>query len=176
MEIQKRNTWFKCLFTLLLIVIWNNACAQRLGVTTNLLSWATLSPNIGMELCVSHKSSLAFGLTATPWKISDRLSLRQISITPEYRYWFKQVLYGHYIGINMLYSAYDFRFRRKKYDGNLIALGLGYGYSFLLSERLSIIPGIGFGLGYDHSRISSVRSGFKPVITKATITLQYVLR
>lgn len=176
MQLLKSRIWLKCHILFLSIIITGNIYAQRSAVSTNLFSWATLSPNAGVELCLSHKSTLALNITGTPWKISEDFSLRQISFSPEYRYWFKQALYAHYIGINLLYSTYDFHLKRKYYDGNIIALGIGYGYSFVLSDRFNLIPGIGIGFGYNNSRSVSVSDGFKPLITKATITLQYVIR
>lgn len=115
-------------------------------------------------------------VSGCPWRLSKNLSFRQISIRPTYKYWFKQAFYAHYIGIDLLYSAYDIHLKNKFYDGNIIALGIGYGYSFLLNERLNLIPGIGIGVGYNHSRNQTVKSGIKPVLTQAAITLQYVIR
>lgn len=176
---MKQLTKYICLkwnIIFLSLIISENIYAQRLAVSANLLSWATLSPNVGVELCLNHKSTLVLNTTGVPWRISEHLSLRQISFSPEYRYWFKQALYAHYIGINLLYSAYDFHLKRKYYDGNMIAFGIGYGYSLVLSDRWNLIPGIGIGFGYNKSRSASVQDGFKPLITKATITLQYVIR
>lgn len=150
--------------------------AQRSCISTNLLEWGILTPNIGIELRLNHKSTIAMDVAGCPWRLSEKLSLRQISVRPEYRYWLKQAFYAHFIGINLLYSAYDLHLKHKFYDGNMIALGLGYGYSFILNERLNLVPAVGFGVGYNHSRNLTTKSGIKPVLTHAAITLQYILR
>lgn len=161
-----------------LFMIWSGSeiYGQRTSVSTNLLEWGILTPNVGVELRSGQKSSIALDVSGCPWRLSKNLSFRQISIRPTYKYWFKQAFYAHYIGIDLLYSAYDIHLKKKFYDGNIIALGIGYGYSFILNERLNLIPGIGIGVGYNHSRNQTVKSGIKPVLTQAAITLQYVIR
>lgn len=176
MSLRKINQCLRLIIIILLAAVSMRGYAQRTCFSANLISWATLSPNAGIELCISHKSSLALDMTATPWSLSRQLSLRQISLCPEFRYWFNKTLYAHYIGINLLYSSYDIHFKKNEHDGNIIALGLGYGYSLMLTSRLNLIPGIGIGIGYNQCRRDSRSDGFRPVITKASITIQYVIR
>ena len=70
-----------------------------------------------------------------------------------------------------------------------IGAGIGYGYSFIMGERLNLIPEIGVGIGYGNSYDgydqmvgagqgvqAIVTRNFKPILTRLGITIQYVLK
>ena len=62
--------------------------AKQVGLKTNMLYWATATPNLGLEMAVGkkHTAQVFFGLN--PWKQSggDHSSLRHWMVMPEYRY------------------------------------------------------------------------------------------
>ena len=70
-----------------------------------------------------------------------------------------------------------------------IALGVGYGYSFIIGKKLNLVPSIGVGLAFGQSYegqdqmiepgkgVEAVATrGVKPVVTRLGLTLQYVLK
>ena len=77
---------------------------RQLGIKTNLLYWATTTPNLGLEMAVGnkHTAQVFFGLN--PWKQSggDHSSLRHWMVMPEYRYWFNQNFDGWFLGAHAL--------------------------------------------------------------------------
>lgn len=78
------------------IVPTPRACAQEVALKTNMLYWATTTPNIGMEVGLGDKTTgqVFFGLN--PWKQSggDHSSLRHWVVQPELRHWFCQKFNG----------------------------------------------------------------------------------
>lgn len=149
--------------------------AQRIGLSTNLIGWTVLSPNIGGEITINHRSTFALDLSFSPWKISEQLSLRHVFVLPEYKYWFHQPMFGHYISLNGLYASYDMYLNHKSYNGNITGLGFGYGYSFILGKRFNLVPSIGIGAGLNLKRGQNIQESWVPLITKVGISLQYLL-
>lgn len=175
MFLQPQNKVLK-LSLLLFLLVCKSANAQRVGVSSNLVGLGLLSANLEGEISLNHQTTLAFGASCAPWKITDKFSLRHISIVPEYRYWFNQAMYAHYVGINALYCAYDIDISRKRYEGNTIGLGLGYGYSFVVGERWNVVPGIGIGVGWNNRRSNSESMPkVSPILTRLGVSIQYLI-
>jgi hypothetical protein len=97
-------------------------------------------------------------------------------------------LYAHYIGVDAVASSSDIGLGRNQFRDEYIGIGVGYGYSFIIGKKLNIVPGIGVGLaygnsyeGYDHMNsgqgVQAVATpGFKPILTRLSVTIQYVLK
>ena len=155
------------------MVVSINCNAQRLAVSTNAVYWAMLSPNLNVEFAFSRHSSVSIEAAALPWNLSEKNSVAHITVSPDYKYWFNMPFFGHYAGINALYSSYQ---QVKDYEtktGNIVALGANYGYAFLLSRRLNVVPNIGIGAGYDF------RDGKRKIVfvpTRIGINLQMVIK
>lgn len=145
--------------------------AQRLAVSTDLLQWALVSPNLGFEVAVSQHHALAFSASTCPVKVSDRLSVTHVTVLPEYRYWLRIPSYGHYVGGGILYSSYDVSGSRHVSAGNLLGAFADYGYSFILSRRWNIVPHAGIGVGALMRNDTSVI----PLI-KIGVNIQMVIR
>ena len=54
---------------LLAVCCWAGASAQQVAVKTNLLYWATATPNVGAEVAVGKHSTLGFSANYNPWAI-----------------------------------------------------------------------------------------------------------
>ena len=134
---------------IILVAMCNSSAlkAQRVGISTNLLGIATLSANADIEIVIGDKSSLSIGASGAPWRFNEKISLKHILISPEYKYWFSQAMYWHYLGANFMYTAYRVRFNDKKYEGNIAAFGVTYGYSLILGKRWNFVPSVGLGVG-----------------------------
>ena len=106
-----------------------------------------------------------------------------------YKYWFNQALYAHYLGVDAVANSSDVKIGNLSGREEYIALGVGYGYSFIIGKKLNLVPHVGVGLafgqsydGYDHmiepgKGVQAVATrGVKPVVTRLGLTLQYVLK
>lgn len=172
---------------LFLLILFVTSCgqlfSQRMAVSTDAINWLTLSPNVNAEIVVSNQTSVNLDVSCNPFnKISNNLSLKHIAISPEFRYWFKRPLYSHFVGANLLLSNFDTKFGDNTYIGQLVALGVGYGYSFVLSDRWNVIPNIGVGYGYIHSydlsssgMPTNIENKFKPMITRIGVSFSYII-
>lgn len=157
------------------VCMTKNAYAQRVAISTNLMEVATLSPSIGFDLITGHHSTISLATSFAPWKISNKVYNKHISLDLTYKYWLNQALYAHYIGINTLASSYDLKIGKKHYKGQLIGLGLGYGYSFVLNKHFNLTPNIGFGVAVNSNSITG-KTEIKPIITSIGINLQYIIK
>ena len=82
-----RKTVLLC--TILCAALWSttDVHAQRVGIKTNLLYWATLSPNIGTEFRLSRHFTVNLEAAGNPFKFGDH-QLHFASFKPEVRSWF----------------------------------------------------------------------------------------
>ncbi len=165
-----------------MILSCSTAMAQRASVSVDALKWATLTPNISVEVLLSEHITASIETTINPFNdLFDRYSTKQVTISPELRYYFKRPNYSHFVGINAVGSIYDVGFNGDYYNGRMAAVGVVYGYSFYLSERWSATPSIGVGYGYfKYNEFTwgvkqPIESGFKPTITKFGLSFTYLI-
>ena len=173
------------------------AWGQRTALKTNALYWATTTLNIGFETKLSRKWTLDLSAGWNPFTFSDNKKLKHVAIQPEARYWLCAPYSGHFIGANLLYSHYnaggvDMPFgifpdlETQRFQGDLGAVGIVYGYSWMLpGKRWSIEGVVGLGYGITHysgyacavcgSKMGEDTKGlFMP--TKLAISIVYYLR
>ena len=144
---------------ILLLFCSASASAQTVALKTDLLNWATLSMNIEPEVRVGKKSTLALGLSYNPWTFRDNKKWRHFRVQPEYRYWICRPFGGHFLGLHASYTRFNVggvkafsnlytRIDDSRVQGNEWAVGLGYGYHWILNNRWSIegVIGLGYGL------------------------------
>lgn len=168
-------------FILLILLVGMSTVmhAQRVLVSTDLLKWGTLSPNLSADILLSPRFSLNVEGVFNP--IVD-IGLKQAGVSTELRFWFKRFSHSHYLGLNPGIFAYELRYKDDWFKGQMTFIGLSYGYSFILSRRFSLTPSIGYGYGYVRSYthpelgvLSPVRSHFKPVLTRIGLSLSYII-
>jgi hypothetical protein len=160
-----------CLIAVVLLASFESK-AQRATVSTDLLQWALVSPNLGFEVAFSQHHAFAFSASTCPVKVSDRLSVTHLSVTPEYKYWFRMPYFGHYAGADLLYSSYEIGGSLYARAGNLIAACANYGYSFILNKRWNIVPHMGAGVGVDLGESAK----FIPLVAKIGVNIQFVVK
>lgn len=142
----------------------------QFGIKTNLLYWATTTPNLGVEVATGkkHTALVFFGLN--PWKQSggDHSSLRHWMVMPEYRYWFNQDFEGWFLGVHALGGQYNvggvkFPFgllkglRDHRYEGWYAGGGITTGKQWILSRHWNLETSI--GLGYIHTKYDKFECG-----------------
>ena len=180
----------KIIFIIILLIATKTSLnAQRIALTTNLLEDAILTPNIGVDIVVADNQSITFDASCAPSKLSQQFYNKCMTFRAGYKYWFNQAFYAHYIGVDAVANSSDFKMGNIGSRDEYIALGVGYGYSFILGKRLNLVPSVGVGLafgqtydGYDHmvkpgQGVEAVATRVvKPVVTRLGLTLQYVLK
>lgn len=143
------------------------ATAQNLAVKTNALYWATTSVNAAVEKKVADRWTVDLSLGYNPFTFSENKKLRHIAVQPEARYWLCHAFAGHFVGAHLVYSHFNVggidvpfglfpELKDNRFQGDLGAVGIAYGYSWMLpSKRWSIEAEI--GIGYGITRYSKYR-------------------
>ena len=142
------------LLTMSLAAIGTTAHAQRIGLKTNVLYWATATPNFGLEFRLNRHITLNLDAAYNRLKVSDLNSRGEMG-NVEMRYWFSaRPQAAHFVGIAAVAANYDLKFKQKRHDGDVFGGGVTYGYSFVLSRHWSIETTLGLGLVYRQEKFS----------------------
>lgn len=64
------------------------ANAQNIAVKTNALYWATLSPNVGLEIKLDRQFTTDLQAVYNPWEFNNGKTMKFWLAQPELRYWF----------------------------------------------------------------------------------------
>lgn len=187
----------KLLGILLLALVSMAASAQHTAVKTNVLYWATATPNIALETRMARKWTAELSVGYNPFTFSDNKKLKHIAIQPEARYWLCSPYEGHFFGMHLIYSHYNAggidvpfglfsNLKRYRFQGDLGAAGIGYGYSWMLpGNHWSIEAEIGLGVGitkygkYECATCGSKVADEKKTFfmpTKAALSVVYNIR
>lgn len=144
--------------------------AQNVAVKTNVLYWATATPNIGIEATAGRKSTIQLFYGLNPWKQEggDQSSLRHWLLMPEYRYWFCESFNGWFVGAHLMggqfnVSALKLPFglfpdlKDHRYEGWYAGGGVTAGYQWVMSRHWNFEASI--GLGYDYIKYEKFKCG-----------------
>ena len=167
------------------------------AIKTNLLYWATATPNIAIEFGLREKTSLDIMAGYNPWDLegtyeSNKKMVHWI-IRPEFRYWFCERFNGHFLGVHAFYLQYNIGGydllsvfdKEYRYQGNAFGAGLSYGYHLPLSKHWGLEFNLGAGVAFlDYTKKDCVKCGhevgkyqetyFGP--TNAGIKLLYLIK
>lgn len=135
--------------------------AQVVTVSNNLLYDGALTPNLRVGLRLAPQWSLGMTAGYRPWPTDDAATrkLRHVLISPSVRHWTDSINVHHFFGTNIIYSHYNvggitFPFglyksvRNERRQGDLLALGVFYGYSWPLGRFFNLEAMIGAAVGY----------------------------
>ena len=188
----------------LLILLFLSCCsagpaaAQRFGVKTNALHWATAGTlNAGLEAGLGKRTSLELTGDYNPWTLDrdENRKLKFWSVMPEFRYWLCERFNGHFFGLHSGYGEYNISgvripFQNKstqehRYEGWATGIGISYGYTWILGKRWNLEANIGAGYIYTkydkyecktcgRFKGNQKKQYFGP--TKAGISLIYIIK
>ena len=150
------------------LVVWwcgNLVCAQDIAVKTNLLYWATSTPNIGFEFGLGKRTTLDLVGGYNPWTLNkdDNKKVKHWMVMPEFRYWLCERFNGHFFGAHLIGGLYNFsnlnlnfklfgtdfsRLKDHRYEGWMAGVGIAYGYHWMLSRHWSLEGSLGIGYVY----------------------------
>ena len=122
------------------------ACAMGLALRANLLRWATLTPDLGLEWRISDRWSVGVNGSWTSWSWNDKERRYALwEVAPEVRYYMGAQRRG-YLGVMFKAGAFNYKFSETGRQGDLVGGGLTGGYILPVGKRLAL--DFSLGLGY----------------------------
>ena len=137
--------------------------AQDIAVKTNLLSDATATINLGMELGLSRKWTVDVSGNLNAWNMPSNKKWKHWMVQPEVRYWLCHRFIGDFFGFHLHGGQYnvgnldngikflgtDFtKLSYSRFQGWFVGGGLGYGHSWVINKFWSMEAEIGVGYSY----------------------------
>ena len=151
------------LFIVTVMTVGGLRAQGTVGLKTNLLYDALLTPTLGVEVGLAPKWSLDVSGSVNAWVVDGR-RWKQWMVQPEARYWFCRRFSEHFIGVHAIGGQYNFghiNFGIDKFLGTdlgqlsdhrrqgwMAGAGVAYGYSWILSRHWNIEAEIGVGWIY----------------------------
>lgn len=166
----------------------------KAAVKTNLLYWATTSPNVALEFSLGRKWTFNAFAGYNAWKMRENSGLLHWLVQPEVRYWFCEAFERHFIGLHGIYGRFDFNdvalpftdvLEGHQYKGYGIGGGIAWGYHLPLKKRWAME--FSLGVGYVYFEYNKLKCNgcqefegryFKHYIgpTKASVSMVFMLR
>lgn len=151
------------LFVIVFSCISQGLRAQDVGLKTNLISDAVLSPNLGVEVGLAPKWTLDAIGQFNGWTLSHARRWKHWAVQPGVRYWFCDRFGGHFVGAHLhggqfnmggfdgrlnLFGTDARKLKDSRYQGWFAGGGVSYGYAWVLNRRLNLEGEIGIGYSY----------------------------
>lgn len=174
MSVRFVSSSISLLLVALAFLLGGTECrAQEVSLKNNMLYDATLTPNLGVEVEVDSLWSVGIDFGLRIWPRSDwkTRKYRHLILAPEFRRWLTHTRCGHFIGGNILYTHFNVggitmpfgmykSVRHQRKQGDAVALGPVYGYSWQLAHHWNLEAEAGADIGYawydvynlDHSK------------------------
>lgn len=143
------------LLTFITAFLFGNTYAQKAAIKTNLLHWATGTPNAALEWGMTSQLTASLSVGYNALASLGQVSLRHLSIVPELKYWPCQRFERHFIGVHGSLGKFDLAnlpfipaFKERAYNGTFYGGGIIYGYHWPLGKRWGIEAKVGAGYLY----------------------------
>lgn len=158
----------KLIKTALLVIIATaagSANAQKAGLKTNLLYWATGTVNFAGEIAVTPKMTVDVVATCNiPGLLyfGDKALNRKLwhwTLQPEVRFWHNEAFNRGFVGVHATTGAFDAGginvplgvfpdFGKHRYEGWMAGAGVSYGWQWWVSPHWNFEATFGFGYLY----------------------------
>ncbi len=165
---NKLFRYFTCITLLLFLGSFSELSAQKVGLRTNALYWATTTPNVALDWRLGRQMSLTIQGSYNPFSFPARTledgsivprKIKHWAVVPELKYWFCRTFERHYIGLHGVVGSYnaggvsfgtaaDEGLSRYRYRGDAYGVGLSWGYQWALGKRWGLEASIGAGYIY----------------------------
>lgn len=160
---MKRKIFHRIQVLILLFLLQATASrGQLMALRNNLFYDATLTPNLGMEMRLSPLWSVGVNAGLNAWDIDQAKNKkwRHVLVAPNLRYYVNDTIFHKgYIEADFIYSHFNVGNTRipfnlysavnnRRLQGDLIALGSKYGYSWMLSNIFRLEAEAGLAVGY----------------------------
>lgn len=152
-----------------LVLCAGMAYGQKVGIKSNLLYDAALTPSLGVEVGVAPKWTIDLSAQLNDWAVDGR-RWKQWFVQPEARYWFCRRFSGHFVGAHLIGGQYNFgqlnlpfkflgtdfhELKDHRWQGWAAGAGVAYGYSWILDKHWNFEAEI--GLGWLYTRYDTYR-------------------
>ncbi|MBD5201603.1 MAG: DUF3575 domain-containing protein [Bacteroidales bacterium] len=149
-------------FVLACMALFLPARAQNVGIKTNILYDAALSPNLGVEIGLAPRWTLDISGNVNAWTVDNR-KWKHWLVQPEARYWLCERFQGNFFGLHLLGGQYnvgnighlpDFlgshfsNLKDHRYQGWGAGAGIAYGHAWVLGKHWNLEAEIGIGWIY----------------------------
>lgn len=154
----------KILFAFVLSFACFLAGARNFALSTNVLGYADLGTlNLEASYGVARHWSVNAGLRYNPFSYGsgeNSVCRKQRSVSAGARYWPWHVYSGWWVSSEMRYQEYSHGGLRspETSEGDRLGIGLGGGYSYMLTPHLNLDFGVSLWSGYDAYRTFDCRS------------------
>ena len=118
----------------------------HLSLRANLLRWATLTPNLGVEWRICPSWGIAVNGSWTSWSWNDKHRRYALwEVAPEVRYYMGEKK-AWYLGAMFKTGQFNYKFSEAGKQGDLMGGGITAGYQLRLNKALAL--DFNLGLGY----------------------------
>ena len=118
----------------------------HLSLRANLLRWATLTPDLGVEWRICPSWGIAVNGSWTSWSRSDKHRRYALwEVVPEVRYYMGEKK-AWYLGVMFKTGQFNYKFSEAGKQGDLMGGGITAGYQLRLNKALAL--DFNLGLGY----------------------------
>ncbi len=132
-----------------MVVLNTHERSCSFALRANLLRWATLTPDLGIELRIKRHMGIAINGSWTSWSWNDgNRRYAQWEAAPEVRYYIGKETRG-YVGAIYKTGGFNYKLSSVGKEGNLTASGITGGYQLKLSN--DFLMDFSLGLGYLHA-------------------------
>lgn len=133
------------------------------GVKTNLLKWAMVTPNIAIEFYMGQNISLEVNGSYTwAWFLNDKhKAYYKWDTGAELKYWIKPGTFnGHAVGVHATTGEYDMKFKADGIgkQGNYWTIGATYNYLLPIGKHFNME----FGLGVGYAQYDVLKYQYQP--------------
>ena len=176
----------RLLLTTILSTLAFGMSAQKLAVKTSGTLWATFAtPNIEVSYVVNDHWSAHVPVAYNPWIFGENSRFQQLTFMPGARYWFKLAhvrWFASAYAIGSRFHVGGWFDKPYRYDGKVFGLGVGGGYSWILSKSFNLEFELGVGTGYakydkcdwmKNSKRYSTEKGIRVFPAKVDVSLVY---
>lgn len=161
---------------LTLLILPAATYGQKMGVKTNMLYWATSTPNLGLEVALSNKVTLSVAGGWNPFDLRSKTyedgstvksKVKHWAVMPELKYWNCQSFQRSFWGIHGIVGHFnmadipfvqplkDYRLQGDAYGG-----GISYGYQWAMGKRWGLEASVGVGyLHLDYKKYEKEQCG-----------------
>lgn len=159
---------FSCL---IMFSFYSFTFSQSVGIKTNLVHWATTTPNFGLEIAFNRKYTMEIIGGVNPFEFKDNKKIQHWILQPEIRYWTCESFNGHFFGLHLLAGAYNAggvdiplgrleNLKDYRYEGWGAGGGLSYGYQWMLSPKWNLELNLGAGfIHFNYDKFPCVKCG-----------------
>lgn len=155
------------------------------AIKTNVAYLAATVLNLGVEIGFGKHYSIDFPVVYSPYTVKSTYKLKVLALQPEFRYWLKTPMKGHFFGVHAHVGWFNVAMNcTSRYQDNrpLFGAGISYGYALPFSKHWGAEFTIGAGYAnmsydvfYNEENGKQYDCGVKNYwgITKLGVTLIY---